>query len=195
MVAGTTLTYTIEVINYGPSDAQNVIVTDQLPADLLFVSASPGCALVSGDIVCNLGTLAVGATVTITVVTTVANDLLAFGGSSPVYALATPAADEVALAAEPVALTKEVSQAGAVEALAAASATPGQVAGQWLNGTSTATITGSPPTALNVGESPGLEVVALAFANHAQSASVVPLAAVSNGQLGRASPPWAKAQG
>ena len=195
VVAGTTLTYTIEVINYGPSDAQNVIVTDQLPADLLFVSASPGCALVSGDIVCNLGTLAVGATVTITVVTTVANDLLAFGGSSPVYALATPAADEVALAAEPVALTKEVSQAGAVEALAAASATPGQVAGQWLNGTSTATITGSPPTALNVGESPGLEVVALAFANHAQSASVVPLAAVSNGQLGRASPPWAKAQG
>lgn len=38
--AGMPLTYTIQVDNYGPSVAANVVVSDSLPADAVFVSAS-----------------------------------------------------------------------------------------------------------------------------------------------------------
>src|SRR5207245_1101923 len=41
-VAGTTFTYTITVTNSGPSDAQNVVVTDTLPGAETFVSSSEG---------------------------------------------------------------------------------------------------------------------------------------------------------
>jgi uncharacterized repeat protein (TIGR01451 family) len=37
---GSTLTYTVEVSNFGPNDAPDVIVTDFLPADFSFISAS-----------------------------------------------------------------------------------------------------------------------------------------------------------
>jgi uncharacterized repeat protein (TIGR01451 family) len=40
---GTDETYTLDVRNNGPDAAENVVVTDQLPAGLSFVSASAGC--------------------------------------------------------------------------------------------------------------------------------------------------------
>ncbi len=40
VIAGQQLTYTIEVVNHGPSDAQLARVTDALPADVRFVSAA-----------------------------------------------------------------------------------------------------------------------------------------------------------
>ena len=47
--AGTTLTYNIIVLNLGPSVADNVVVTDTLPANTTFVSASIGtCTLLVG---------------------------------------------------------------------------------------------------------------------------------------------------
>jgi uncharacterized repeat protein (TIGR01451 family)/fimbrial isopeptide formation D2 family protein len=55
-------TYTMKVTNYGPDTATNVVITDPLPAGLVFVS-SPDC---SAAMVCNLGTIASGASRTVT---------------------------------------------------------------------------------------------------------------------------------
>lgn len=70
---GSNVTYTITVDNDGPSTATNVIVTDDLPAGLAFVSATPsqGTCNATDPISCNLGTLANGATAMVSVVATV----------------------------------------------------------------------------------------------------------------------------
>lgn len=88
VVAGSTLTYTIQIFNAGPSNAENVVVTDDLSDDTTFVDATPGCAPSGNNIVCNLGTVTVGATVNITIVVTVAPDLIAYGGDANHSALA-----------------------------------------------------------------------------------------------------------
>jgi len=70
-VVGEPLTYTLTVVNRGPSDASGVLVTDTLPAGVQFVSATAsqgdGCRL-TGLIVCALGDLRLGSRATITVV-------------------------------------------------------------------------------------------------------------------------------
>jgi uncharacterized repeat protein (TIGR01451 family) len=82
--AGQNATYTIAVTNNGPSDAQNVTVTDNLPAALTFVSVSEtpgGTAFIctapvvgsTGTISCTAGTLPVGGSATFTVVTHVSS--------------------------------------------------------------------------------------------------------------------------
>jgi len=72
---GESLTYTITVTNHGPSVASGVILTDSLPLGVSFMSATTshgsGCGLVGGNLVCNLGSLAVGQTTTVTILTTV----------------------------------------------------------------------------------------------------------------------------
>src|SRR5262249_57073866 len=66
-IAGTDLTYTITVTNSGPSDAQNVVLSDILPSGTTFVSASSGTG--SGtSYSATLGTLAAGATTIITLI-------------------------------------------------------------------------------------------------------------------------------
>ena len=55
-------TYNITATNAGPSAATNVVVTDALPAGVTFTSATPSqgnCALASGMLTCQLGSLAV----------------------------------------------------------------------------------------------------------------------------------------
>ena len=77
VVAGNNVTYTITVTNTGPSAATGVTVTDVLPANLTFVSATPsqGTATnASGTITGAIGNLASGANATITVVATVAGN-------------------------------------------------------------------------------------------------------------------------
>lgn len=69
--SGRELTYTITVSNAGPATATAVVVTDELPAHVSFVSAqsSQGSAsLVDGTVVAQLNSLAQQATATITVV-------------------------------------------------------------------------------------------------------------------------------
>ncbi len=60
VIVGTILTYTLVVTNYGPSDAQNVVVSDTLPSEVTFVAADPGQSAGPNPLVWNLGTLAVG---------------------------------------------------------------------------------------------------------------------------------------
>jgi uncharacterized repeat protein (TIGR01451 family) len=60
VVVDQNITYTITVNNAGPSDAQNVVVTDTLPSGVTFVSTS-GCAEdPNGVPTCNLGTITAG---------------------------------------------------------------------------------------------------------------------------------------
>lgn len=68
MSAGATLSYTIIITNTGPDDADNVVITDTLPVSTTYVSASAGCTPTATQVVCNLGTIAVNDTVTITIV-------------------------------------------------------------------------------------------------------------------------------
>lgn len=77
VVAGNPLTYTVEVTNDGPSTAQDVEITDTLPTGTSFVEGIDGngatvCALVQvGTVVCELGTLQPGESVTVYITVTV----------------------------------------------------------------------------------------------------------------------------
>jgi uncharacterized repeat protein (TIGR01451 family) len=69
---GNNLTYTITVNNAGPDAGALVTVTDALPGGVNFVSSTPSQGSCSGTapVTCSLGTLASGATSTITLVVT-----------------------------------------------------------------------------------------------------------------------------
>ncbi|MGV9311264.1 DUF11 domain-containing protein [Streptomyces sp. NPDC003691] len=61
--AGYTYTYRVSVVNHGPSQAVEVVVTDRLPDSLVFVSSSDGCTAVGQTVTCGpLATLDVGET-------------------------------------------------------------------------------------------------------------------------------------
>ena len=61
VIAGNLLTYTLAVSNAGPSDAQNVQVTDTLPAGVTYISDTSNCVEApAGTLTCSLGTLAAG---------------------------------------------------------------------------------------------------------------------------------------
>ncbi|WP_212830617.1 DUF11 domain-containing protein [Catellatospora sp. TT07R-123] len=82
-LASTELTYEITVKNNGPSTAQNVTVRDTLPGGVSFVSVSSTKGTCTNgqppgrDLVCGLGNLANGDSVTITVVGKLADDAVA----------------------------------------------------------------------------------------------------------------------
>ncbi len=74
--AGGILTYTITVDNLGPNDAQNVRVTDTLPAGVTLISTT-GCAEdPSGVGICSLGNIANGGSAQYTVAVTVDSTLV-----------------------------------------------------------------------------------------------------------------------
>jgi uncharacterized repeat protein (TIGR01451 family)/CSLREA domain-containing protein len=60
LVSGQDLTYTLEIVNHGPSDSTGAIVTDVLPGDVTFVSASAGCSEAAGTVTCTVDPLTVG---------------------------------------------------------------------------------------------------------------------------------------
>jgi uncharacterized repeat protein (TIGR01451 family) len=71
---GSSLTYTITVHNAGPSDnSMGVTLTDTLPSGVAFVSATSGkgtCSQATMTVTCNIGTLTVNESVTVTIVVT-----------------------------------------------------------------------------------------------------------------------------
>lgn len=73
VTAGNNLTYTLNVANAGPSEAASVVVTDNLPANLTFVSSTssdPGfaCTVSNNKVTCTKTALAASASATITIV-------------------------------------------------------------------------------------------------------------------------------
>ena len=74
-------TYVVTVRNNGPDPAENVMVTDTLPTDAVFSSAStsqgPGCGAANATITCDLGTLAANTQATVTIVVDFTNAMLA----------------------------------------------------------------------------------------------------------------------
>jgi hypothetical protein len=60
----------LTVTNLGSLPASSVTITDALPPSVTFVSASPGCVNLSGNVVCNLGTVPSGGTSNFMVVVT-----------------------------------------------------------------------------------------------------------------------------
>ena len=77
--AGDTILYDLTVTNSGPQDAPNVSITDTLPFGGTFMAgnSSSACRLSLGQVVCDLGTLAVNASRTVTVAVRVGNDACA----------------------------------------------------------------------------------------------------------------------
>jgi uncharacterized repeat protein (TIGR01451 family) len=70
VLAGQSLTYTLGVTNLGPSPAASVTLTDTLPAAVSFVSASPGCQRLAGQVVATVGALPSGGSTNFVVVVT-----------------------------------------------------------------------------------------------------------------------------
>jgi uncharacterized repeat protein (TIGR01451 family) len=67
VTVGNNLIYTVVVTNNGPWEATGAMLTDTLPASVTFVSAL-NCTEGGGTVTCNLGTLASGASATVTIV-------------------------------------------------------------------------------------------------------------------------------
>lgn len=68
---GNNLTYNISVTNAGPDPATGVTMADILPAGLSYVSVLPGkgiCSVNGGTIICDVGSMAVGETTSVTLV-------------------------------------------------------------------------------------------------------------------------------
>ena len=70
--AGDNVAYTITVHNSGPNDATGVQLTYTLASNLILVSATPssGSCVLGAPIICDLGNLASGGSITVTVVAT-----------------------------------------------------------------------------------------------------------------------------
>jgi uncharacterized repeat protein (TIGR01451 family) len=69
---GSSLTYTLTVVNHGPADATGVTLVDTLPTTVAYVSATPnqGSCSHAGTVTCEIGALANGSNAVVTIVVT-----------------------------------------------------------------------------------------------------------------------------
>ncbi len=70
---GDRIVYTVTVVNYGPLEATGISITDDLSSKVQFVSAvstKGTCSEFNGDVVCGVGAMASGESVTVTLVVT-----------------------------------------------------------------------------------------------------------------------------
>ena len=91
---GSNTTYTLTVSNAGPSGATNIALTSLLPASGVLLSATPaqGKCSTAATVICNLGSLANGASTTVTIVIQQTNP-----GSSVLTAQVTGAENDSSL--------------------------------------------------------------------------------------------------
>jgi uncharacterized repeat protein (TIGR01451 family)/fimbrial isopeptide formation D2 family protein len=73
--AGGAAIYQLVVANDGPSDAQNVVVTDTLPAGLSYTGGDAACTATGQELRCVVGSLIAGASRSLLIQTTAAGDL------------------------------------------------------------------------------------------------------------------------
>ena len=104
----TIITYTIKVTNNGPSDAQAVIVTDNLPSNqqAIYQSNTGGCTLSGLVLTCNLGPMPVGTSKSFNVYELVHGSR----GSIPNTATATSSTTDPTAANNTVTLTVQVGK-------------------------------------------------------------------------------------
>ena len=104
----TIITYTIKVTNNGPSDAQAVIVTDNLPSSqqAIYQSNTGGCTLSGLVLTCNLGPMPVGTSKSFNVSELVHGSR----GSIPNTASVTSSTTDPAAANNTVTLTVQVGK-------------------------------------------------------------------------------------
>jgi len=96
VIAGANITYTINASNAGPSNAASLTMTDVLPADTTFVSASGSgwsCSETAGTVTCTRGTLTIAAAPSIALVVTAPDDA---GTVSNTVTIAATTTDPVA---------------------------------------------------------------------------------------------------
>ncbi|PZR52719.1 hypothetical protein DNL40_10100, partial [Xylanimonas oleitrophica] len=72
--AGAETAYTLTVTNAGPSVAARVVVTDELPPLLSYVTAGPGCGAEGQTVTCDVGAVAPGQSVELTLTALVSPD-------------------------------------------------------------------------------------------------------------------------
>jgi uncharacterized repeat protein (TIGR01451 family) len=73
VTVGDNLVYTITVVNSGPDSAQNVVLTDDLPGSVVYVSGTPdqgSCSQLGGIVTCDLGEVQNGASTSVEIVVT-----------------------------------------------------------------------------------------------------------------------------
>jgi len=87
VVAGGSVTYTVNVSNNGTQDASGVSVVNVLPPQVTYVSASPGCSNASGTVTCSIGALAASAQSSIQIQATTATPGTWYDVSSVVASL------------------------------------------------------------------------------------------------------------
>ena len=93
VTAGEAMTYSLTIYNDGPSAAENVVVTDTLPAEVTFVSASPTPDSGPNPLVWNLGTLTAGESRDILITVTVNADVTAGFTNMVIITTTTPGDD------------------------------------------------------------------------------------------------------
>jgi len=74
-VAGTSITYTLSYANTGNANATGVVISDTVPANTSFVSATGGGTLAAGVVTWNIGALAAGASGSVQLVVAVTSPL------------------------------------------------------------------------------------------------------------------------
>ena len=153
VLTGQSLTYTLTVTNLGPSTASGVTLTNGLPAGVTFVSASPGCVDLEGQVVATVGNLPAGVATNFTVVAIpsagglITNSLIAASLTADPNSANNTASIVTTVDAPPTVTQQPANQAvvlGANATFQVIAAGTAPLAYQWaFNGTNLAGATGS----------------------------------------------------